>query len=497
MPLYLKVISYRGHPPVAPIETSFDEDGGSLGRSSAKRSNHLTLPDPEQYISRKHALISFENGHYTLMDTSKDGTYIENKNTRICNETVILSDGDRLRIGDYELIVQIPSQDATNSVRNGVFNSIEDDGLASFFDSGDGPSNTADGNQSRHGEDNLWWSDEDVSAKQPDPDLTPGQPEASPLHDAFTPPDIVDNADQPQEIPQDFNFQELIGDLDAPHDDRPGKDIFAQEQRGSTIEPEAPQKPLESYPSPSRFDSPNANQQVPDNAMAYPKKAPEKSFALESTDNEKIRRQAERDLFQIFLDAAGVNDSNLLQSEGIPERMRTIGAVFREMVQGLMTVLQGRTEIKTQLQVPVTTIKPAKNNPLKFFKIVDETIQQLLTGDRPGFVDAIDAVHEGYADVMNHQLAITAAIQAAVIGLIDRFDPQHIAKHFDEGVVFQKKAKSWDTYQRAYTEIADEALENFFGESFARAYEEQIRQLRSKINDHESDQGITRNGNEK
>ncbi|MFY9941356.1 MAG: type VI secretion system-associated FHA domain protein, partial [Desulfobacterales bacterium] len=84
------------------------------------------------------------------------------------------------------------------------------------------------------------------------------------------------------------------------------------------------------------------------------------------------------------------------------------------------------------------------------------------------------------ADIMNHQLAMTAGIQAAVIRLLERFDPHIFSKQNEEGVVFKRKAKSWDAYRQAYTEIASQALEDFFGEPFAQAYEEQIRKLRPK-----------------
>jgi predicted component of type VI protein secretion system len=81
---------------------------------------------------------------------------------------------------------------------------------------------------------------------------------------------------------------------------------------------------------------------------------------------------------------------------------------------------------------------------------------------------------------MNHQLAMTAGIQAAVIALLKRFDPQHFDRQNDNGVLFKRKAKSWDTFRRSYNEIVNEALENFFGEAFIHAYEEQIRKLRRK-----------------
>ena len=157
--------------------------------------------------------------------------------------------------------------------------------------------------------------------------------------------------------------------------------------------------------------------------------------------------------------------------------MQTVGAVFREMIDGLMAILRGRAELKTQFRVSATILKSTDNNPLKFSRIVEDSLKQLLTKNKPGFVDAMDAVREGFTDIKNHQLAMTAGIQAAIINLLGRFDPQHFAKQYEEGVVFQRKAKSWDAYQQSYTEIANEALEDFFGESFIRAYEEQIRKL--------------------
>jgi type VI secretion system FHA domain protein len=153
--------------------------------------------------------------------------------------------------------------------------------------------------------------------------------------------------------------------------------------------------------------------------------------------------------------------------------------VFRELIDGLMTVLRARSELKSHFRVSMTVLQSGENNPLKFSPTVNEALKLLLTKNQPGFIDAVDAVREGYQDVMNHQLAITAGIQASLMSLVSRFDPQKFASKYEEGFVLQKKAKCWDAYRQAYRDIAREALENFFGEEFVRAYEEQMSKLRT------------------
>jgi hypothetical protein len=61
MALFLEVISYRGTPPLDSVSARFDEGGGSIGRSS---DNHLTLPDQDKIISRRHGDICYENGEF-------------------------------------------------------------------------------------------------------------------------------------------------------------------------------------------------------------------------------------------------------------------------------------------------------------------------------------------------------------------------------------------------------------------------------------------------
>lgn len=483
MPLKVKVISYRGQPPIEVLEASFGRDGGTIGRSPEKRKNHLTLPDPEQFISRRHASITFENGLYYLTDTSVDGTYIQNKNMRVSRDTAVLADGDRLRIGDYELIAHIPSNETLESAAHISAYSGEDDASDSGFARNTGGLNKSFGDQSNLGKDSFWWPDSDVFEESSEQNHDSGKADDSPLHDPFTPPDIVGDPNQSQAIPQKFNFEKLISDLDGTDANSAVSESGVVEKQARTIDRDVPDEIFGKPPLNGRGGLPGANRKTAGSFIPAPGTSTEKPIPPDSDTIEQIRRKAYLELFRVFLEAAGVKDTNAIKNDDIPELMQTLGAVFREMVDGLMAVLRGRSELKNQLRVQATVLKPADNNPLKFSRIADEALKQLLTKDQAGFVDAMDAVREGFADIMNHQLAMTAGIQAAVLKLLDRFNPQQFAKQYEEGVVFHRKAKSWDAYLQSYTEIADKALEDFFGEPFAQAYEEQIRKLRSKTDE--------------
>jgi type VI secretion system protein ImpI len=108
MLLALSIVSEQGAALGPTAYKVFDERGGSIGRVGG---NDWVLPDANNFVSSKHARVSASNGVFYLEDTSSNGTFI-NAPDRLTsrNEPQRLSDGDRLYIGDYEIIVQlIPS----------------------------------------------------------------------------------------------------------------------------------------------------------------------------------------------------------------------------------------------------------------------------------------------------------------------------------------------------------------------------------------------------
>jgi type VI secretion system protein len=83
----------------------FGVHGGTIGRST---DNEWILPDPERYLSGKHARVDFRAGTYILVDTSSNGTYVNGAQVPLGKyHDYLLRDGDYIRLGEYELLVSI------------------------------------------------------------------------------------------------------------------------------------------------------------------------------------------------------------------------------------------------------------------------------------------------------------------------------------------------------------------------------------------------------
>jgi predicted component of type VI protein secretion system len=107
MPLELKIVSEHADLVGDDAVREYYESGGTIGRSLH---NDWILPDPDRFISSRHATIDFKGGIYYLADTSSNGVYVNNEMEPIGKGNPRrLFDGDRLRLGDFEIAVSIDS----------------------------------------------------------------------------------------------------------------------------------------------------------------------------------------------------------------------------------------------------------------------------------------------------------------------------------------------------------------------------------------------------
>lgn len=105
MTLRLSVVSEHGIRLGQNSTKVFGVHGGTIGRAT---DNAWILPDPERYLSGKHARIDFRAGTYVLVDTSSNGTYVNGSQVPIGKyHDYVLKDGDYVRLGEYELLVSI------------------------------------------------------------------------------------------------------------------------------------------------------------------------------------------------------------------------------------------------------------------------------------------------------------------------------------------------------------------------------------------------------
>ena len=105
MLLALSIISSQAAALGATAYKVFDQRGGTIGRVAG---NDWVLPDPDNFVSSRHANVRWAAGAFYLEDTSSNGTFINAPDKAVSRAAPVrLQDGDRLFIGDFEIIVQL------------------------------------------------------------------------------------------------------------------------------------------------------------------------------------------------------------------------------------------------------------------------------------------------------------------------------------------------------------------------------------------------------
>ncbi len=105
MPLKITIVSEHRDLVGDDHVREFHEEGGTIGRSLQ---NDWILPDPDRYISGRHATIDYKGGMYYLADTSSNGVYMNGESEPIGKSNPRrLFDGDRMRMGDFEFEIRI------------------------------------------------------------------------------------------------------------------------------------------------------------------------------------------------------------------------------------------------------------------------------------------------------------------------------------------------------------------------------------------------------
>jgi type VI secretion system FHA domain protein len=185
-----------------------------------------------------------------------------------------------------------------------------------------------------------------------------------------------------------------------------------------------------------------------------------------------------------LLRAAGVS-----ASEMTPQLAAELGEVFRIVVQGVMEVLQSRAEIKSQLRMSGTRMKPTENNPLKFSPNVEAALHTLLVERNRGYLTTTRAFQEAFTDIRDHQIAVLQGIRAAFDAMLEQFDPERIEEEMNRGssrpgglLSVGAKSRFRDFYLERFAHLRgdrDETFRQLFGDYFAQAYEEQLNRLKA------------------
>jgi FHA domain-containing protein len=186
--------------------------------------------------------------------------------------------------------------------------------------------------------------------------------------------------------------------------------------------------------------------------------------------------------------AAGVPE---LESRALadPNFVRNAGELLREAIAGLLKALVARSLTKGELRLDMTMLAAAENNPLKFSPNAYEALTHLLAPRAAsGYLPPLRAVREAYQDLEAHNLAVMAGMRAALLGVLQRFDPAKLEKRLashpllDKLLPVNRKARMWDLVADQHADLVREAQDEFdriFGRAFREAYQEQVEKLRA------------------
>jgi type VI secretion system FHA domain protein len=424
MALRLRVVSEHSTRLGTLATKVFGVHGGTIGRGT---DNEWILPDPERYLSGKHARVDFRAGAYILVDTSSNGTYVNGAQVPLGKyHDYPLKDGDYVRLGEYELLVSI---DQTNDFPP------EESAIVAY--DGQSPSSAVKKSTA-----NDLGADLDLSQLLEPSGLSIADSGARPR-------DLYGQSLPPVEHPTEsadggvtpWHMMTRPLKVDTPKGDAP---------RASSI--------IENSPSPNLSRSMGNSQ----------------SLALYEGDFDVG--------LAAFCRGAGI-EPRTVSPDARGAALQLAGQLLREAVLGLMDLNQGRNEFRNKFRIP-TPSADGPESPLNLSKGVDEALVRLLTttSTRAG---SVEAIRDNFRDLKAQNTAALSATRAAFEEFLGRVDPKELEQRFERAGkrgVFggQSKAKNWDLYAELFAGLAQRPADGFphvFTETFSKAYETRMRAL--------------------
>ena len=459
---------------VAPETRSVAGGEFSVGRGPGV---DWVLPDPERLLSKRHFAVAFRGGAWQLADTSTNGTFLNREDDPIGAGGVRnLHDGDRLRLGAYEIEVRLTEEAARPRTGAGSSPFADPFAMDPFgparpehnpFDEPDHPSLRIP----------------PTSAQLPH-DFDPLAPE--PHETPFRGPTQADNSPVTDDA---FHLPAQVGQMPL-HSGGviPGDDLLPDDWDKDLLEGIAPTggAPAAAEPPPrpvARAAPPRQVQPEAPSPIAPPPVAAPRPTRSPLSDTEPVADDGA--LLAAFLEGAGLPD---VRPRDPPATMLALGKAFRDLVAGLRAVLIARAQIKGEFRIEQTLIQARGNNPLKFSAGDDDALAALLGTGRHTDMAPHEAVADALRDIRLHELASMAAMQAAVRAVLERLDPAKLRAQAEQGggmalLPVQKKARAWDAYEALHVHTVQALADDFdsvFGKAFARAYERSLHEVSAK-----------------
>jgi len=498
MPITLKIVSYQRNAPGQQESFTSELNRFSVGRGSG---NNWTLPDPQKFMSGTHCWFEDRNGSWFITDTSTNGVFLNKSDQRMTkNESVEIHQGDSVRVGDYDLEVELAATTADQADfataapdfgANPFGSEPEEQDLEDILPGiGDGVPQTPS-----QASEPDYFKEVNTPLSHMDNSLLGDSLSIDDLYNLEDeeeeefPATLGEQGDQGSALRQHYNAPDTKSATAGDQNSKYGLDLdefpenwdddsgLLETSQSATPEPTPPPPPRES----AAVTTPGPAVPTPAPAPAAPKESP-----ATSPPSAPAHPVAAGSVIESFAKGAGI-DPALLRISDESAFLEELGGLFKVMTEGLMQVIASRSQIKSEFRLEQTMIAPTANNPFKFSASAHEAMTRLFNAGDKAYLSGLVATEEAVDDISAHQMAVVAGTEAALRDILARFKPDKLEDRFRKPSLLGKampvleKARCWDFYKVLYEEISDAADDDFqqlFGSEFSNAYENQLDRLK-------------------
>ena len=442
----------------------FGVNGGTVGRAPG---NDWILPDPRRVVSGHHFEVQFHSGKYWLIDTSTNGVFINDADDPASDTgRVELNDGDRLRVGDYDILVSLDNRidflPATG----------EEQSAAKHLDSDIGHSLNFD---------NL---------------LTPretGSSDSLPISNAFgvrldaeARANLLESLQRSAQSSGESSFDPTrTGRIDSVV-----PDMARADDGESAPAPAPPGRPA--APAPGNQDWALRTRQIPreelEDALARRKtrvEARERSVPFHQQASTWTDLQS---AVQAFCRGAGL-DAATLSPEAQAMLPLVAGQLLREAVVGLNDILRARATGAVAAAVAAVPVAAgSSSNPLRSSTSIEQALQRLFESHGRLFAGPVDSMRDVLQDMRDHETALAAGMKAGLDSVLGQLSPANVADQFEQGRARQlapgqdPRPRYWEHYSEFYRLLTQQHAGNEeMPRSFTEAFELEYARVRGDL----------------
>jgi predicted component of type VI protein secretion system len=184
-------------------------------------------------------------------------------------------------------------------------------------------------------------------------------------------------------------------------------------------------------------------------------------------------------LLDLFCQGAGLEVSAFYGEDPSQVLLRA-GAVYRQMVQGLVALMEARTRVRGEYWMDQTSVKAQDNNPFRWAH-ADRVAVDLLRDTGSGFLVGPAAVKASFADLENHFGCVMSGMRGALRAVFEALSPAALERN-DGGMTLLKPraASSWSAFLREHERLrglADDDVKSPINKAFRNGYERRLGEL--------------------